>query len=107
MMLAAFHKLVGTEGTLKRETVVVSWALLFFVVVRLYVFTDPTQVHNFEGVTSTVFWALILLDAGIFGVQVMAPWLAGATPAKETVVETNDAKVTTKTGATLPKEEQE
>ncbi len=107
-MLKLLRKLIGTvgsQGTLKRETVVVIWFWLTFIIVRVYVFADPAQVQNFEDVNSTIVWALILLLAAIFGLQIVPPWLAGGQPGKSTIVETDDTRVETRVDP-VPAEEQ-
>lgn len=101
-MITLLRKFVGPEGTLKRETVVVIWICISFIIVRIYVFTDPAQVDRFESVTSTIFWALILLLAAIFGLQIVPPWLAGGQPGKQVTVESEGTRVETKIDAVPP-----
>lgn len=59
----------GAEGTLKRETIVICWLWISFMIVRVFAFVPPEHVRNYEALLSSVLWPTMLLMAAIFGIQ--------------------------------------
>lgn len=94
-------RLFGRGATLKRETVVLCWFLLGFIVVEVFAFVPPEHVRSYEYLVSGLFWPIIVLLAAIFGIQ-LVPSMGGGKSEETTRISTPTQTIettTTKTAA--------
>lgn len=75
----------GKGATLKRETVIVCWAIMLIMVVRVFVYVAPGDVKNFEFMISGILWPIVALLAAIFGIQ-LAPQIGSGSTTKVTKI---------------------
>lgn len=68
-MRALVDRVFG-RNSLKRGTIYVVWGMMILIVVRVFVYVSPEHVSNYERLVEGIFWPLVFLLAGIFGIQI-------------------------------------